>query len=208
MNKNTLLCIFAILLGSLGLNGCSTATPVVISEWRNPAHAPGSLQRVMIGGPSGNLSVRRNFEDEFVAQLAPLGVQGLPSYRYIPENDEVQEISLRAAAQKAGVDGLLFMRTVKVEEKTKYPAVGPEIGFGVFGSNAAAGWSGIPGASSGPYRYNENTTETVLHDLVKNEVVWTGTIITTDQRNAQAAIQSYVQAVTKSLVAQNLVPKK
>jgi hypothetical protein len=161
----------------------------------------------MIGGPSGNLSIRRNFEDEFIAQLAPLGVQALPSYRYIPEKDELHEISLRAAAQKAGVDGLLFMRTVKVEEKIKYPAVGPEIGFGIFGSNAAAGWSGIPGGS-GPYRYNEYTTETVLHDVVNNDVVWTATITTADPRNAQTAIQSYVQAITKSLAAQNLLPKK
>ena len=207
MKHNSLLGILAILLSSLGLAGCSTATPLVVSEWRNPAQAPGSLQRLMIGGPSGNLSVRRNFEDEFIAQLAPLGVQALPSYRYIPEKDELHEISLRAAAQKAGVDGLLFMRTVKVEEKIKYPMAGPEIGFGIFGSNAAAGWSGIPGGS-GPYRYNEYTTETVLHDVVNNDVVWTATITTADPRNAQTAIQSYVQAITKSLAAQNLLPKK
>ena len=206
MKHNPLVGILAILLTGLALNGCSTATPVVVSEWRNPMHAPGSLQRVMIGGPGENLSVRRNFEDEFVAQLAPLGVQGLPSYRYIPENDAVHEISLRAAAQKAGADGLLFMRTVKVEEKTKYPAVGPEIGFGVFGSNAAVGWSGVPGGS-GPYRYNEYTTETVLYDVVKKDLVWTGTVTTADPRNAQAAIKSYVEAVTKSLAAQNLLPK-
>ena len=207
MEHRSLLHILAILCTGLALAGCSTAAPVVVSEWRNPAQAPGSLQRIMIGGPSGNLSVRRNFEDEFVAQLAPLGVQGLPSYRYIPENEDVQEISLRAAAQKAGADGLLFMRTVKVEEKTKYPAVGPEIGFGVFGSNAAVGWSGIPGGS-GPYRYNEYTTETVLYDAVKNDLVWTGTVRTADPRNAQTAIQSYVQAITKSLAAQNLLPKR
>jgi hypothetical protein len=205
--KQTLpLGIVGILFITLALNSCSTATPIV-SEWRNPAQTSGSFQRLMIGGPSGDVSVRRNFEDEFVTQLAAVGVNGSPSYRYMPENDETNENNLKQAAQKARADGLLFMRSVKVEEKTNYPTVGPEISFGIFGSNAGAGWSGIPG-SSGPYRYNEYTSETALYDVAKNELVWTGTLKTKEPTNVQAAIRSYVQTITKALAAQNLFPKK
>jgi hypothetical protein len=205
--KQTLpLGVLGILFITLALNGCSTATPIV-SEWRNPAQTSGSFQRLMIGGPSGDVSVRRNFEDEFVTQLAAVGVNASPSYRYMPENDETNENNLKQAAQKARADGLLFMRSVKVEEKTNYPTVGPEISFGIFGSNAGAGWSGIPG-SSGPYRYNEYTAETALYDLAKNDLVWTGTVKTRDPTNVQAAIKSYVQTITKALAAQNLFPKK
>ena len=125
----------------------------------------------------------------------------------MPENDETNENNLKQAAQKARADGLLFMRSVKVEEKTNYPTVGPEISFGIFGSNAGAGWSGIPG-SSGPYRYNEYTSETALYDVAKNELVWTGTLKTKEPTNVQAAIRSYVQTITKALAAQNLFPKK
>jgi hypothetical protein len=195
-----------ILFITLALNGCSTATPIV-SEWRNPAQTSGSFQRLMIGGPSGDVSVRRNFEDEFVAQLSAVGVNASPSYRYMPENDETNENNLKQAAQKARADGLLFMRSVKVEEKTNYPTVGPEVSFGIFGSNAGAGWSGIPG-TSGPYRYNEYTSETALYDVTKNELVWTGTLKTKEPTNVQAAIRSYVQTITKALAAQNLFPKK
>jgi hypothetical protein len=205
--KQTLpLGIVGILFITLALNGCSTATPIV-SEWRNPAQTSGSFQRLMIGGPSGDVSVRRNFEDEFVTQLAAVGVNASPSYRYMPENDETNENNLKQAAQKARADGLLFMRSVKVEEKTNYPTIGPEISFGIFGSNAGAGWSGIPG-SSGPYRYNEYTSETALYDVAKNELVWTGTLKTKEPTNVQAAIRSYVQTITKALAAQNLFPKK
>ena len=205
--KQTLpLGVVGILFITLALNGCSTATPIV-SEWRNPAQTSGSFERLMIGGPSGDVSVRRNFEDEFVTQLAAVGVNASPSYRYMPENDETNENNLKQAAQKARADGLLFMRSVKVEEKTNYPTVGPEISFGIFGSNAGAGWSGIPG-SSGPYRYNEYTSETALYDVAKNELVWTGTLKTKEPTNVQAAIRSYVQTITKALAAQNLFPKK
>ena len=206
MKQTLLLGVVSILFMAIALNGCSTATPIV-SEWRNPAQTSGSFQRLMIGGPSGDVSVRRNFEDEFVTQLAAVGVNASPSYRYMPENDETNENNLKQAAQKARADGLLFMRSVKVEEKTNYPTVGPEISFGIFGSNAGAGWSGIPG-SSGPYRYNEYTSETALYDVAKNELVWTGTVKTRDPSNVQTAIKSYVQTITKALAAQNLFPKK
>ena len=161
----------------------------------------------MIGGPSGDVSVRRNFEDEFVAQLAAMGAAALPSYRYMPENEVTNENNLKQAAQKARADGLLLMRSVSVEEKTNYPAIGPEISFGIFGSNAGAAWSGIPG-TSGPYRYNEYTSETALYDVAKNELVWTGTLKTKEPTNVQAAIRSYVQTITKALAAQNLFPKR
>jgi len=206
MKQTLLLDIVGILFITLALNGCSTATPIV-SEWRNPAQASGSFQRLMIGGPSGDVSVRRNFEDEFVVQLAAVGVDALASYRYMPENEGTNENDLKEAAQKARADGLLLTRSVKVEEKTHYPAVGPEISFGIFGSNAGVGWSGIPGAS-GPYRYNEYTSQTALYDVAKNELVWTGTVTTKEPTNVQTAIKSYVQTITKALVAQNLFPKQ
>jgi len=198
--------IGGILFISIVLNGCSTATPV-ISEWRNPAQAAGSFQRLMIAGPSGDVSVRRTFEDEFVAQLAAMGVDAVPSYRYVPDSEAITENSLKQVAQDARADGLLSMRPVKVEEKTNYPTIGPEISFGIFGSNAGAGWSGIPGGS-GPYRYNEYTSEIALYDLAKNELAWTGTVKAKEPTNVQTTIKSYVQTVTKSLAAQNLVPKK
>ena len=206
MKRTLLFGIVSILFITLALGGCSTATPIV-SEWRNPAQASGAFQRLMIGGPSGDASVRRNFEDEFVAQLAAVGVDALASYRYMPENEGTNENNLKQAAQKARADGLLLMRSVSVEEKTNYPTLGPEISFGIFGSNVGAGWTGVPGAS-GPYRYNEYTSETALYDLAKNELVWTGTVKTKEPTNVQTALKSYVQTITKALAAQNLLPKK
>jgi len=206
MKPTLLLGIVGIFFITFTLNGCSTATPM-ISEWRNPAHASGSFQRLMIRGPSGETTLRRNFEDEFVAQLTAAGIDALASYRYLPENEGIDENNLKQAAQTARADGLLLVQSLKVEERTNYPAIGPEISFGIFGSNVGAGWSGFPGVS-GPYRYNEYTSETVLHDVTRNDLVWTGTVKTTDPTNVQTAIKSYVQTVMKALAAQNLLPKK
>jgi len=208
MKQTLALASAAILIISLALNGCSTATPIV-SEWRNPAQASGSFQRLMIAGPNGDATVRRNFEDEFVAQLAPMGVDAVPSYRFIPESGEaMSENILKQAAQEARVDGLLLMRPAKIEEKINYPTPAPPISFGIFGSNAGAEWYGIPGMASGPYRYNEYTSETVLYDVTRNDLAWTGMVTAKEPANLQTAIKSYVETVTKALAAQNLLPKK
>jgi hypothetical protein len=205
MKQTLLFGVVGFFFITLTLNGCSTATPIV-SEWRNPAHTSGSFQRLMIGGPRGETTLRRNFEDEFVTQLTAAGIDALPSYRYLPENEPIDENNLKQAAQKARADALLLMGTIRVEEKTNYPMVGPEFSFGIFGSSGGAGWSGFPGAS-GPYRYNEYTSETALYDLARNDLVWTGTVKTTEPTDVQTAIKFYVQTITKALAAQNLFPK-
>lgn len=202
--KTSLLGMVGIVYVTLALSGCSTATPIV-SEWRNPAYASGPFKRIMVGGPSGETSVRRNFEDEFVVQLQAAGIDALASYRYIPENEGIDENKLKQAAQKARADAVLFVRSVKMEQKTNFGPTFPYLSFGIFGSNVGASWSGLPGAT-GPYRYNEYTSETALYDVAKNELVWTGTIKTTESENVQTAIKSYVEAVMKALDAQNLLP--
>ncbi len=202
--KTSLLGMVGIVSAMLALSGCSTATPIV-SEWRNPAYASGPFKRIMVGGPSGETSVRRNFEDEFVVQLQAAGIDGLASYRYIPENEGIDENKLKQAAQTARADAVLFARSLKMEQKTNFGPTFPYLSFGIFGSNVGASWSGLPGAS-GAYRYNEYTSETTVYDVAKNELVWTGTIKTTEPENMQTAIKSYVEAVMKALDAQNLLP--
>ena len=188
----------------LGLNGCSTATPPIVSEWRNPAHVSGPFKRIMVGGPSGDASVRRSFEDEFVVQLRAAGVDALASYRDIPDDQKIDEDELKQVAQKARADAVLFARSVQVEQKTKFGPTFP-FSFGVFGSNVGASWSG-PAGSANVSRYKEYTSETALYNMAKNDLVWSGTIRTTEPENVQTAIKSYVEAVIKALEAQNLLP--
>lgn len=204
--KTSLLGIVAIFFVTLALSGCSTATPIV-SEWRNPAYASGPFKRIMVGGPSSDTSVRRSFEDEFVVQLRAAGVDALASYRYIPEDQGIDEDKLKEAAQRARADAVLFPRSVQTEQKTKLGPTFPYLSFGIFGSNVGASWSGLPGAATAS-RYTEYTSEATLYDVAKSELVWTGTIRTTDPENVQTAIKSYVETVMKALEAQNLLPRR
>jgi hypothetical protein len=202
--KVSLLRIFFLFTVMLVFEGCST-TPIITSEWRNPAYTASSFKRIMVGGLGGDTSIRRNFEDEFVAQLRAAGIDAVPSYRYISDDDKIDETKLKQAAQKAGADALLFARVIQVEQKSQYgPGYFPYTSFGVFGPHVGASWYGLGGAPI-VYRYNEYVSETTLYDLSKNEVVWTGTIKTTEPENVRSAIKSYVEAVMKTLQEKNLI---
>jgi hypothetical protein len=204
--KPSLLRVAGVVFVTLTLSACSTATTPIVSEWRNPAYASGPFKRIMVGGPSGDASVRRNFEDEFVVQLRAAGVDALASYRDIPDDQRIDEDKLKQAAQKARADAVLFARSVQVEQKTKFGPTFP-FSFGVFGSNVGASWSG-PAGSANVSRYKEYTSETALYNMAKNDLVWSGTIKTTEPENVQTAIKSYVEAVIKALEAQNLLPAR
>lgn len=199
-------CILALctILATVAISGCA-ATKMLVSEWTNPAYTSRSFNRILVGGIGGSPSIRRNFEDEFVAQLRAAGVDGLPSYRYIPEDEKLDEAKLKQAAQEAGAGAVIIARSVSVEQKTEVsPSYYPSPAFGIFGRNVSAAWYGLYGAPS-VYRYDVYTSETTLYDVGKNEVVWTGTLKTTAPDNANTAIKSYVQTVIKSLNEKNLL---
>ena len=195
--------IFAILF----LTGCSARSPIV-SEWRNPAYTVGAFNRILVGGLASDTSIRRNFEDEFVSQLRAAGVDAVPSYRILSDEEKIDEARLREAAQKAGADALLFTRVIQVDQKTQYgPGYFPYTSFGIFGSHVGASWHGLAGAPT-VYRYNEYVSETTLYDVCKNDVVWTGTIKTTEPENLRTAIRSYVEVVMQTLREKNLLGNK
>jgi hypothetical protein len=200
--KTVFLWIIGILLFAFALGACSSTTPIV-SEWRNPAYASGSFKRIMIGGLGGENSVRRNFEDEFLAQFRAAGIDALPSYLYMAEDEKLDETTLKQAGQKAGADATIFARPVQVEQKSQIGrSYFPDTLFGISGPHVGVGLHGLGGGAHS-YWYNEYTSETTLYDLGKNEVVWTGTIKTTE--NPRTVVKSYVETVMKALHDKNLI---
>jgi hypothetical protein len=197
----------AALVSLLIFGGCSTSN-FVVSEWRNPAYSAPSFKSVLVGGLSEQTSVRRNFEDEFVAQLRASGINALPSYRYIADEEKVDESKLKQIARQAGAEALILARPVKVEQRTEYgPSYYPVPSIGIFGSNVGAVWQGPYGGPS-VTRYTEYTSEATLHDLAKDQIVWTATLRTSEQENLNTAVKLYVEAVINALKEKNLLGAK
>jgi hypothetical protein len=193
-----------VITATMALTGCST-TKMLVSEWSNPGYRAASFKRIMVGGLGGQTSIRRNFEDQFVSQLRANGVNAVPSYRYTPDDDRIDETKLKEAAQMAGVDAAIIVRSISVEEKAEVgPSYYPTPAFGIFGRHLSASWYGLYGAPS-VHRYTVYTSEATLYHLSNNEVVWTGTVQTTEPENVDHAISKYVETVINALNEKNLL---
>jgi hypothetical protein len=202
--SNLSLSVFTALLF---FSACAS-TPMLVSEWSNPAYQSPSFKRIAVGCLDGHASIRRNCEDEFVSQLRAAGIDAIPSYRNLPDDAKLDESKVKQLAKDAAADGALIVRSVGVEQKTEIsPNYFPTPAFGIFGQNVSATWGGWYGAPR-VYRYEEYTSEATLNDLRKNEVVWTGTLRTTAPENVDTAIKAYVQNVIKALKEKNLLGAK
>jgi hypothetical protein len=82
--------IFALAIAiALGLTACAASTKIV-NQWGNPDYGSPRFRKIMVIGVSRQPSIRRTFEDEFVTQLKAAGVEAVPSYLYIAEDDQVE----------------------------------------------------------------------------------------------------------------------
>jgi hypothetical protein len=196
-----------VLAAALALTGCSASNRLV-SQWSNPAYSAPPFRKILVAGSGPESAIRRNLEDEFVAQLAATGVDALPSYRYISDDQNVDEATLRKAAQQAGADAVMLARSIGRERKTEYrPGYYPYTSLGFFGPHVGASWYGAYGWPYA-YSYDVYASETTLYDVAKNEVVWTGTVRTYDPKNVDGAIKDYVETVLKALQERNLLRAK
>ena len=198
---------FFVVTATLSFAGCAS-TPMLVSQWSNPAYEAPFFKKIAVSCFDGHISIRRNCEDEFVAQLRASGVDALPSYRSFTEDAKLDETKLKQMAKEAGADGVLIIRSVSVEEKTEVsPTYFPSPGFGIFGRHVSATWYGWYGAPR-VYRYEEYTSEATLSDLIKNQVVWSGTLKTTAPDNVDSAIKTYVGNVIGALKDRNFLGSK
>ena len=184
------------------LAGCGT-TNILVSQWSNPAYTSPSFKTIMVSGASAQTSIRRNFEDQFVAQLKAAGFDAVASYRYIPESETVDEANVRQTAQKVGADAAFVTRLVGTEQRTQVmPGYYPAPFFGFYGGYGY-------GLYGGPYVYcyDVYTSETTLYDVAKNEIVWTATLKSIEPDNIDEAIKRYVEAVISALSEKNLLRK-
>jgi hypothetical protein len=195
--------IFALALAAaLGLTACAASTQIV-NQWVSPDYTSPRFRKIMVIGVSKQASIRRTFEDEFVTQLKAAGVEAVPSYLYIPEDDQVDESQLQAAVKQAGADAVIITRLVRVEKKTEVsPGFYQPAPFGFYGGYSAA-WRGYYEPPR-VYQYDVYISETSLYDM--NQLVWAGTVETTAPDDINKEIQRYVNTVIDALKSKNLLP--
>ena len=195
----------SLIAAALLFGGC--AATQIVNQWSNPNYAAVSFKRILVIGVSKQTSIRRNFEDEFVAQLRAAGADAVPSYEFTPGNGPVEESRLARAVKQAGADAVITTRLVRVERKAQYiPGTsGPYPGFGFYRWYSSA-WVGF----YEPPRlhvYDIYTSETSLHDVRNDRLVWSGIAKTTKLDDIRKEIKEYVDVVIAALRENNLLAR-
>ncbi len=194
-----------IIAAALLLGGC--AATQIINQWSNPSYAAASFKRILVIGVSKQPTIRRTFEDEFVARLKAAGTDAVPGYEFAPEDGQVEESRLARAVKQAGADAVITTRLVRVEKKAEIipGTYGPYPGFGYYRwySNAWVGFYEPPRLRF----YDIYISETSLYDVRNDRLVWSGIAKTTKLDDIRSEIQEFVDVVIVALREKNLLAK-
>lgn len=202
-------CGFFIVAGALLIGGC--AATKIINQWSDPSYPTTSFKRIMVIGVSKQSTIRRTFEDEFVAQLKAAGTDAVAGYEFMPEDGQVEEPRLARGVTQAGADAVITTRLVRIERQAEYiPGTygpyGPYPGFGYYRwySNAWVGFYEPPRLRF----YDIYISETSLYDVRNDRLVWSGIAKTTRLDDIRGEIREFVEVVIAALREKNLIGRR
>jgi len=201
-------CATALLLAAsiLAAGGC--ASTQLTNVWRDPSYRGDALKTILVMGVSQETGLRRIFEDEFAAKLTSVGVHAVASYLLIPQDGPADRATLDAAIAKAGADGVLITRLLRVERHSQYapgsviavPAVGYRRNFHGYYSST---W--IQYAQPQRFDYDIVVLETNLWQPKKDELVWSGTTESFAPSDVRKATQEFADVIIRALREQKLI---
>ena len=194
----------------VALSGC--ATTGLVSSWKAPDAEPFQLrgEKVAAVVMASDQSTRRAGEDALARELSARGAQGIPMYTLLGDADP-DEAKARAAAEHAGIVGVVVLRPVRIEkELSSTPAAysGPMYG-GFWGGYYGLGWGAPWSLRGGEIRTDTIIlVETLMYSLRENKLVWGGQSKSKNPANVERLIENTAKQVADELVRQGIIMKK
>jgi hypothetical protein len=193
-----------VILAALILSACSQG---LVASWKAPDAAPFQMngEKVAAVVMADDESLRRAAEDALARELSRRGAVGIPMYTLLPHAGPNDEPAAKAAAERAGIVGIVVMRPVRVDKEissTPSSMAGP-MHPAFWGSYYGYGWGSSYG---GEIRTDTIVTiETLVYSLVQNQLIWGGQSKTTNPANVGRVIEDTAKRVADELVRQGLL---
>jgi hypothetical protein len=189
----------------VAVSGCATG---LVSSWKAPDAQPFQLrgEKVAAVVMVNDQSIRLAGEDALARELSARGAEGVPMYSLLAGADP-DEAKARAAAERAGVAGVIVLRPVRVDKEILSRAIysGPMYG-GFWGGYYGHGW----GSAWSDAEIHTDTiiiVETLVYSLTQNKLVWAGQSKTTNPASLNRLIENTAEQVADELVRQGLITK-
>ena len=194
--------VLVVMLGTL-LAACASTS--LVNQWRDPGFGGPPLRRIMVVGVTVQPSVRRVFEDEFVAQLRAAGVDGVQSYTVIPEDGQAGKEILEQAVEQLHADGVLVTRlvnrTVQTQVTPGFYQPAPVLGFYGWYSAAWIGYYEPPMV----YQYDVVTAETSLYSPPRSKLLWSGTTQTFAPTEVKKETAGFAKVIIGALRKEGII---
>lgn len=168
------------MIGALLATGCGGATQTT-RVWADPAFESNSLRKLLVIGVANTPTIRRSFEDRFVAALKAQGIDAEPSYRLVGDGNR-DSARTSAEMHRSECDGVFVTRIVDQRTvKTYYPPTSSYAGAPYLGAPRAYryGWYGYYGlgyayASTPGYTVENQVVnlEPTLYRVADGQLVW------------------------------------
>ena len=188
------------------LSGCQTTE--VLNTWSDETQ-PYQFNKVLVMAVIKEPVYRDLLEQKLVTALKAEGIQAAAASSLYPDAGIMDEAMTDAAMKQAGADSVMVIRLVDTRKEVVYTpgtvyvpgGYGGRYGYGYYGYYGG-GYSAIstPGYST---EYNIATVESTVFSAATNKRAWS-TITETTETSVNAAIESYIKVIGKSIKASGL----
>ena len=200
--------------------GCASDGPpkppshIFETTFRDPDARPMQVRgaKVVAAVMVRDVAARKRAEDALAAEITKLGGQGVPMYTISLTNapDKEGESKTRAAVEAIGAQGLVVMRPVDVNHRSRatQTIASNDMYGGYWGGYYGVGWSD-PWTDKSPDVQTDIvvTVETFVFSLPQNKLVWSGTSETTNPKNAEKLVHKLTTEGVRELQSLGLLKK-
>ena len=181
--------------------------PAFTSTWKAPEAAGVRFvgKKVAALVISTDQHLRVSGEEQLVHEIGKRGVQGVATYRMVPQEELTTPERARPWFERAGVEGVVALRPVSSDTAVTYsPAVWTTTSYSTLWGYYGYGWTGVysPGSSR---RDTTIVIETLIYSLPLDKLLWAGVSTTTNPDKAPVFMNQLVDAAIKEMKKQHLV---
>ena len=197
----------SILLALAALvSGCQSTS--IRSAWFDTDFAGPPFRKVMVVGDIGTTAGARTFEDDFAAKLRAAGVDAIASHTVKLDDPNVTEASFVAAVTGSGAQGLLLVRLLGVDTRTRVTTTmvpgGMAWGRGPWGGPTSRTMVAVPQVR----QYELAAVETKLFDVQTRQLVWAATTSTFNPVSLARETPAFAELIIGELADRGVIARK
>jgi len=202
MFQNTLKHLAGPLLVVVALGACASTKPM--ETWVDERYRGKPVSNILVIGVTDENTIRRTFENRFVARLKAAGVNAVSSADAVSTSDVLKldkDAILRAVAKYSN-DSVLITRLMGVEEKKAYHP--PQYYGGFYGY-----YGHYYTLMHSPGYYTSHTfyrLETVLYDVRTEKPIWSVLSRTWNPESDRQMIAEVIAVAIQDMKKNQLIP--